>query len=272
VIDRAIVLAAGRGNRIARVGTTPKPLLSLSGEDDGPTFLDLHLVRLAAAGVREIVIVGNSRTAHTRLRAEAALPSTTKLAWVVNPTEDLSTSGSGHSLSFATDAALDGASRVLFMDADVVYDDRAFATLDAWPADRSASLVCPRLAADSEEVVVFADPRAPGVAVDHGKGLVGAGLLGDATPVGEATGLVLLAPSDHALARAAIAWCLGYSTAKLRTEHEDVTRLLMRRGRVDVAMLPADALFMEVDTPDDYARLVRDVWPRLRGAFAAPGQ
>lgn len=266
-IDKAVILAAGLGNRISAVGSTPKPLLPLSGRDGDDTFLDFHLRRLAAAGVREVFLVGNARTHETPLRAMADLPSTTTVRWILNPTPDLSTSGSGHSLQYAWHSPhdiLDGTSRVLFMDADIVYGASALDVLAAADRARSVTLVAPRFAADSEEVVVFADQRDPRRAVRHGKGLHGHPLVEGLVVAGEATGVVLLAPGDHAFARAATDWAIGYSTAKARTEHEDITQLLMSRGRIDVVTLAADAVFMEVDTPADYARLTGEVWPRLR--------
>lgn len=265
-IDKAVILAAGLGNRIAAVGSTPKPLLPLSGTEGGETFLDFHLRALAGIGVGEIFIVGNTRTCDTPLRALRDLPATTTVRWVLNPTADLSTSGSGHSLQFAWHSPhgiLDGTSRVLFMDADIVYGPDALQVLAASDPGRSHSLVAPRFATDSEEVVVFADPSAPKRALRHGKGLHGHALVDGFVVVGEATGLVLLAPADHAFARAATDWAIAFSTAKARTEHEDITQLLMSRGRIDVVTLPASTLFMEVDTPADYQRLTRDVWPRL---------
>jgi len=50
---RAMVLAAGRGQRMRPLtDATPKPLLEVAGE----TLLARHLRRLAAAGIREVVI------------------------------------------------------------------------------------------------------------------------------------------------------------------------------------------------------------------------
>ena len=69
-LDKAVILAAGRGNRIAAAASgVPKPLLSLDGAREDSTFLDWHLLALQAAGVREIYLVGNRATFGTRLRA-----------------------------------------------------------------------------------------------------------------------------------------------------------------------------------------------------------
>jgi choline kinase len=269
-IQTAVVLAAGLGNRIAAVGSTPKPLLSLSGVPGETTFLDFHLRQLADAGVEHVVFVGNERTFETPLQAitngeqASRMP---RVSWVKNPTLDLSTSGSAHSLQFAWHSALgllDGKHRVLFMDADIVYGPRTLATLSNATANRSLTLVAPRVAQDSEEVVVFAEPQARTRAVRHGKGLHGSPLVAGLVPVGEATGMVLVAADDHALLRAATDWAIGYSTAKARSEHEDVTQLLMGCARIDVVTLPSDEPFIEVDTPADYERLTTELWPLLR--------
>lgn len=205
-VHTAVILAAGRGNRIAAVGTTPKPLLPLSGRDDDDTFLDFHLRQLAGIGVSRIVIVGNTRTCHTPLRAQRDLPETVQVQWVMNPTEDLSTSGSAHSLQFAWRAAepvLDGQHHVLFMDADIVYTREGLLRLCDVHGERSATLVAPRTAADSEEVVVFASSSSPNVAVRHGKGLHGTQIVLALVARGEATGIVRVAPCDHAFVRSA---------------------------------------------------------------------
>ncbi len=54
-IERAMILAAGRGERMRPLtDVTPKPLLEVCGRP----LLDWHLEKLAAAGVREVVVNG----------------------------------------------------------------------------------------------------------------------------------------------------------------------------------------------------------------------
>jgi choline kinase len=265
-VHTAVILAAGRGNRISAVGSTPKPLLPLSGHDDDDTFLDFHLRQLAGIGVQRIVIVGNTRTCNTALRAQRDLPTTVHVQWVMNPTEDLSTSGSAHSLQFAwhgPEGVLDEHQHVLFMDADIVYTRAGLLRLCGVSGERSATLVAPRTAADSEEVVVFASSSSPHVAVRHGKGLHGTQIVGQLVARGEATGIVRVAPRDHGFVRSATDWAIACSTAKARSEHEDITQLMMTAGLIDIVRLDEGDLFMEVDTPADYARLQREVYPAL---------
>ena len=266
-IDVAVVLAAGRGNRIAAVSSTPKPLLSITGRAGDDTFLDFHLRALHGAGVKRVVLVGNHQTCGTRLRALDDVGGMA-VEWVLNPTDDLSTSGSGHSMSFAWElGVLDGRSRVLLMDADIVYEPRLLQRFRS-DDDRSIDLVARGHAETSEEVIVFSDGAAADVALRHGKGLIGTPLVAGLTQIGEATGMVLLAPRDHALARAATSWCLGFSTAKTRTEHEDVTQQLMSQRRVRIEAFD-DALFMECDTPEEYAQMTTVLVPRLRALAGA---
>src|SRR5438067_5830874 len=97
-IDKAVILAAGLGNRISGVShDTPKPLLPMDGHRGSTTFLDWHLMALSKIGCKEIYIVGNRKTFGTRLEAMKTIAA----EWILNPMEDLSASGSGHSTWFA---------------------------------------------------------------------------------------------------------------------------------------------------------------------------
>jgi choline kinase len=253
-LDKAVILAAGRGHRLRTAASgIPKPLLPLDGTPGGPTFLDWHLVALRAAGVREIFLVGNRDTFGTRLRAMTDVPVT----WILNPTDDLATSGSAHSWAIALGgphAILDGRSRVILMDADILYDVDLFERLSCAAGNRSKTLVCPDYRPGDEEVLVFADSGRARRPRMHGKGLLSTPLAAGLTCIGEATGVVVWEPPDHDLVRAVTDWTMRYSTAKLRSEHEDVTGTMMLLGRMDAVFLPAGFPFLEVDTPEDYER------------------
>jgi choline kinase len=266
-IDKAVILAAGLGNRISRVATLPKPLLPLDGTSGGDSFLDWHLDRLAAHGVREVYLVGNRRTFETPLRPR---PGTT-VRWILNPTEDLSRSGSGHSTWFAWQSEhniLDGRSRVVLMDADILYEPAVVDALDRGDTGgRSRTLVCADFRESNEEVMVFGRD---GLATIHGKGLLHTGLVTHLDCIGEATGMVLFEPGDHALVRSATDWCMRYSTAKERSEHEDITQRLMLAGRM-AAVCFREHLFMECDTPEEYEHLTGVFYGQVK-ARTAPGQ
>lgn len=259
IADKAVILAAGMGKRIAGAGSPlPKPLLPL--DDAGLTFLDWHLRALAAHGVRELFVVGSPATFGVRVAAMERHP----VKWVLNdfPGDE---SGSGHSahLAFTSEhGILDGRSRVVLMDADVVYDPSLFRDLTSAPGPRSKTLVCGDYRQTHEEVMVFAD--ASGAPRVHGKGLLGTTLVGGLTCLGEATGLLLLEPGDHGLWRDAFAWCMSHSTAKTRSEHEDATQRLMLLSALDAVTFHDASRCMECDTPDEYAVARRDMVPRWK--------
>ncbi|HET7533248.1 MAG TPA: NTP transferase domain-containing protein [Nocardioidaceae bacterium] len=262
-IDKAVILAAGRGNRIADATRgVPKPLLPLDGHAGSPTFLDWHLTMLSRVGCREIYLVGNRDTFGTHLAAMDQVAAT----WILNPTDDLSTSGSAHSAQYAWHSAhriLDGRGRVLLMDADILYDPALLHRLATPRGTRSKTLVSAHHDPGDEEVLVFARPDDRSRAVLHGKGLLGSPLTDGLVCVGEATGILLFEPSAHAALAAATDWAIQRSRGGTRSEHEDVTQLLMARGDVDIVTFD-DAAFMECDTPEEYAVLREDLYPRLR--------
>jgi choline kinase len=205
--------------------------------------------------VPEIYLVGNRATFGTRVRAMADVPAT----WILNPTEDLTQSGSAHSWGIAIDSVhqiLDGRSRVVLMDADILYGAGMFELLSREDESCSKTLVSPDYEPSDEEVLVFSEPGRPRAPRTHGKGLLCTPLVESLVCVGEATGVVVWEPGDHRLVRAATDWALRYSTAKLRSEHEDVTEQMMLLGRMASVLLPAGFPFIEVDSPDDYQRMI----------------
>jgi choline kinase len=262
-IDKAVVLAAGRGNRIADAARgVPKPLLPLDGRPGSPTFLDWHVTMLSRAGCSEIYLVGNRDTFATDLPAL----DNTAVTWILNPTEDLSTSGSAHSAQYAWHSEhriLDGHSRVVLMDADILYDPALLDRLASQPGPRSKTLVSALHDGGDEEVLVFARPDDRAQAVLHGKGLLHSPLTDGLLCVGEATGILLFEPSTHAALAAATDWAIQHSRGGTRTEHEDVTQLLMARGDIEAVTFD-DVAFMECDTPEEYAVLCEQLYPQLQ--------
>ncbi len=257
---KAIILAAGVGNRIASMTDIPKPLLPLNGKPGGETFLDWHVRSLRQHAVQQIFIVGNARTINTPLAAPG-----NDVQWVLNTSADLSTSGSAHSAWFAFNhpqGILDGQSQVLLMDADILYDPAAIGIAFGQGGAGSATLIHRRFDETSEEVLVYGNSVVP---VRHGKGLGGTPLSAHLSCFGEATGIVRLSPRDHADIKAITSWLMQYSTAKTRSEHEDITQKLMDLQRVTAVFLPAEMDFMEVDFPHEYDAMVREMYPRLSG-------
>ncbi len=75
---------------------------------------------------------------------------------------------------------------------------------------------------------------------------------------------MLFEPQDHDRLRAVTEWTIRYSTAKARSEHEDITQRMMTLGRMSAVAFGKEHLFMEVDTPEEYDVLVREMYPKLK--------
>ena len=118
---KAIILAAGRGERLGDAGAgRPKCLLRFGGE----TLLQRHIEILDRQAVERIIIV----TGYRGEQIEAALAqigSRASVETVVNPDYEL---GSIVSLHCARDFLADGADTIL-MDADVLYDPEVLGRL-----------------------------------------------------------------------------------------------------------------------------------------------
>jgi choline kinase len=254
---KAVILAAGAGSRMgALTATTPKPLLPIDGRDSSCTFLAWHLRCLAAAGVAEIYVVGSPRV---------IAMATVAAEWIVNPLP-AGDSGSAYSAWLAWQSPrriLDGRSRVLLMDADIVYDPRLLAELVAEGDPCSKTLVTTAHRETGEEVLVFAPPDRSDFPLRHGKGLAGNPIVAGLRCLGEATGITLWEPADHALLAERTSWVVHHSPAAARSEHEDVTQEMMLRRRVRAVRFGTERAFLEVDTPEDYGVLIAEIAPRL---------
>ena len=79
--------------------------------------------------------------------------------------------------------------------------------------------------------------------------------------------VLLLEPADHATWLAAAAWTMKFSTAKLRSEHEDITQRVMMAGALAVTSFADDTRCMECDTPDEYAVVRTEMVPRWKNAL-----
>ncbi len=273
---QAVILAAGRGSRISsETSGVPKALLPIGprtlNDDTETTFLRRQVELLAELGVEQVVTV----VGYLREQIIAELGQwAPHVQVVVNPTADMSTSGSLHSFQFAANAGLkilDGTVHTLLMDADIVYHRHVLQGLLETP-DESCLRVCGRVAQDDEEVLVYGTPDRPRFL---GKGLA-ALLVGDAPCLGEAVGIVKFAPRDHALARASMDWMLGdpgapeastrrvgFGPARTATEHEQLTQHLMHLGKLRASVFSDDLPFMEVDDAHEYRVLRETFYPRL---------
>jgi hypothetical protein len=216
-------------------------------------------------------VVGSHATYGARIAGADA--ATTQ--WILNSADDALGVGSAHSMWLAWTSAhaiLDGRSRVLLMDADIVYDPALLRLLADDPASHSKMLVAASHRDTGEEVLVWGDPRAPHVPRRLGKGLRGSADVAGAPCLGEAAGIVLWEPVDHALLRELTQWTVCSSERGVRSEHEDVTQLLMLRDRMRAVVFGPAHPFLEVDTPEDWDLLRNDVFPRLSSAGRSSAQ
>jgi choline kinase len=281
---QAVILAAGRGSRLGnRTHEIPKAILPIgprSTTDATETcFLRRHVEILRKLGVDHItVVVGYLR--------ESMMPGLE--TWgrgvnvVVNPTPEIQTSGSLHSLQFAARSShgiLDGQRQTIFMDADIVYDQRVMKMLIDAPAE-NALLVCGKIEQDSEEVLVHGSLDRPRFLA---KGLTEE-LAGGAPCLGEAVGIVKLAAKDHGLAQRTMDWLLGdpqapagtprhkgFGPAKRATEHEELTQRFMHYGRMRALVFGTELAFMEVDAEHEYEECTKHMYPRLLAEEARLG-
>jgi len=280
---QAVILAAGRGSRLSQeTDARPKALLPIGPRAEGDpaetSFLQRQVELLQLLGVEQVVVVIGylRKLMETEIRRWA--PS---VQLVVNPTPMIETSGSLHSFQFAARSpygVLDGRHQTLLMDADIVYHRDVLRRILQAP-EVSTLLVCDRHQASNEEVLVYGTAQRP---LFMGKGLTSE-LVAGAPCLGEATGIVKLAPHDHALARHAMAWLLGdpdapagslehrgFGPARRATEHEELTERFMRWGRMRALTFAAEELpFLEVDTADEYRALRTELYPRLLAMEAA---
>ena len=273
---QAVILAAGRGTRISEeTDRRPKALLPIGPRSltdaTETSFLRRQAELLRELGVEQVVVV----VGYLKELMIADIRS-----WgpwvqvVVNPAEDITTSGSLDSFGCAVRSphgVLDGTRQTLLMDADIVYHRRMLQLLLSAPA-RSSMLVCQTRVADMEEVLVYGPPKSPRF---MGKGLTPA--LVDGEPcIGEAVGIVKFAPADHALAREVVRWMLGdptapegdprrmgFGPARRLTEHEELTQRFMRYSRMSAIVFGEELPFMEVDSAAEYATLRQEFYPAV---------
>lgn len=251
---RAIILAAGRGLRLAE-GTSrsePKCLLRFAGM----TLLERHLRLLGDQGVDEVVLALGY--AHARVEDELAGWALDRRPTVVlNDRFDLGSILTVHTVAPALTAGGD----VLLMDADVLYDARVLAPLVA-VSGCNAVLVDRSFEPGDEPVKVLVRDGVPlelskrpaeGIAYDS---------------VGESVGFFRFA-EDAARGLAQIV-ATAVDAGHADRPHEDAVRDLIQGGHHPfVAVDVTGAPWTEIDFPADIDRAGQVVLPRLRPFAAA---
>ncbi len=247
MITTAVILAAGRGTRLAgEVRDVPKGFLRLGAQP----IIEESIARLAGAGVQDVVIV----TGHLASFYDDLARRNPRVRTVHNPR--FAESGSMYSLWCAREAVQ---GPFLLLESDLIYEPRALTHLLAQPGDDGILLSGPTQAGD-EVYVATRDGCLLAMSKDR------AALGADVT--GELVGISRVSPGLFAtmirLADRAFATSLRY-------DYE--TDCLVAAGRercIPCPLLP-DLVWSEIDDPAHLARARARIYPEiLRRAGGAP--
>lgn len=241
---RAIMLAAGVGNRLGEHGVRPKSLLSFAGR----TLLQRHLDNLARLGVSDLTLcVGYEADQIEAHVAAAPLP----VSCILNPEYRR---GSVRSLWTVRSALASGAD-ILLMDADVLYAPELLARLlrsphrdcllldeDFTPGDEPVK-VCVR----NGEIVEFRKRPDPAITFDLW---------------GESVGFFKFSP---ACAKTLAEHCASYiDDGRDNEPYEDAIRDLILGGDHHLGFERTAGLpWMEIDFPEDLERARTQILPRM---------
>jgi choline kinase len=246
---RAIILAAGRGQRLkqAEGQEFPKCLLSFGGR----TLLERHLLLLRQIGVEEVVLA-------LGFRRELIVAELERLEWtprpqiVVNADFELGSVVTVHTVA----QALTRGGEILLMDADVLYHARILEALAAGPHPANRLLIDRDFEAGDEPVKLCVKNAVP---IELRKQLE-PGLEYDT--IGESVGFFRF---DAPAARRLAELVAGYVRRDARNiPHEEAVRDLIRERsqRFEVADVTGSP-WIEIDFPDDVRRAEREVLPEL---------
>lgn len=252
VIRTAVILAAGRGTRLAgEVSDRPKGLLRI-GERP---IVEESIANLRDAGIEDVVIV----TGHLADQYEAFAGSLRGIVRTVHNAR-FADSGSMYSLYQARGAVT---GPILLLESDIVYEPRALAMLlDG--AEEDAILVSGPTGAGDEVYVAVADGRLAGMSKRR------AGLTG--TIAGELVGITRVSAGLLELMYSLAAEAFERT---LMVDYEtDCLVEAGRRRRIACPVVP-DLVWGEIDDAAQLARVRDRVWPELQrrraGAVAPPG-
>lgn len=248
-VDTAVILAAGRGTRLAgHVGDHPKGFLKL-GEIP---IIEESIDRLAAAGITDVLIVTGHCASHYE---DLARRRPDLVRTVHNPR--FADSGSMYSLWCAREAV---AGPFLLLESDLVYEPRALDVLLRHPAADAILLSGPTGAGD-EVYVECRDGHL--LAMSKDRAALGAGVAGELVGISKISGPLYARMCR--LARDAF-------TRSLKYDYE--TDCLVAAGREQPIACPvvADLVWGEIDDPSHLARARATVYPEvLRRTAAAAG-
>lgn len=245
----AIILAAGRGNRLAEFNPDGRPKCLL--EFGGRSLLARQLEILFTLGVRHVTLVVGYE-ADLIVDHVGTLASRPEVAFVYNPAY---TKGSVLSLLAAHEVMSLGES-VLVLDADVLFHPRIMQTLIESP--HKNCFLIDRDFAPGDEPVKIAIQR--GKMVEFRKALP-AGLEFDT--LGESVGFFKF---DGDCAARITRVCSAYeSEGLLDAPHEEALRDVLLEHPSEFACEDVSGLpWLEVDFPEDVERAVKQVLPAIR--------
>lgn len=246
----AILLAAGRGKRLAAAadGQQPKCLLRFGGH----SLLERHLRLLQSAGAGALTIVTGHASGQLHA-AVARLESPVAIDFVHNEKFEL---GSVLSVHCARQHLRQAPDDVLVMDADVLCDQLIVAPLCAGP---------------SVDRIPFDTGFTPGdepvkLCLDNGRIVefrkrVAAGLHYDT--VGETIGFFRLRPATAR--RFADLVATYVESGRADQPHEEALRdLFLERASAFDVMDTAPAPWLEIDFPEDLVRAREEILPKLQ--------
>ena len=251
---RAIILAAGRGSRLAE--HNPEGLPKCLMEFGGRSLLDRHLDVLNQSGVRHADLVVGYGADHI-IEHVGTLFSRPEVAFHFNPRFE---QGSVLSLLAARES-LESGIPVIVMDADVLYHPAILQRLVATPVENCYLLDRDFAPGDEPVKIALRD----GAMVEFRKQLAD-GLSYDM--LGESVGFFRFGPG---CAAAIAAECARFENEGLGdAPHEEALRSVLLRqpewfGYEDVTGLP----WIEIDFPEDVVRAGEEVLPAIRRDYPA---
>lgn len=245
----AIILAAGRGNRLAEFNPDGRPKCLLDFE--GKSLLSRQLDCLFRQGVKHVTLVVGYE-ADMILEHVATLDSRPEVAYVYNPAYS---NGSVLSL-LAAQNVLVGVEPVLVLDADVLFHPKIMQTLIA--SSHPNCYLIDRDFTPGDEPVKIALNQ--GRMVEFRKALK-EGLVFDT--LGESVGFFKF---QGKMAQEIAETCANYrSDGLLDAPHEEVLRDVLLQHPEEFACEDVSGMpWLEVDFPEDLERVIKEVLPAIK--------
>lgn len=240
IVERALILAAGRGVRMGPRGKSiPKGFIEIGGR----SLIERSLHLLSQAGIRDIVIV----TGHLADHYEKLLPPEgTRLSLVHNP--HYAERGSFASLLLGL-AAIEAP--VLLLESDLIYESRALAA--ALSSEHENVILASGPTGAGDEVYVWADQDAGNCRF---RGMSKTRAFHPDAPYGELVGILKL---SGGLVRS-----LTERAPDLTADADYESAVVAAAQDTPIACLKIDDLLWgEIDDEAMLARVVQRLWPRM---------